>query len=88
MECNNSERGPIDITTSMVGNSLRGLYGRYAVAQLAEVLGNPTRISSEESNKACYYHLLDGYVRIHLNVFCSTASPHLGCVNHTFIPIR
>ena len=59
MECNNSERGPIDITTSMVGNSLRGLYGRYAVAQLAEVLGNPTRISGE-LNKACYYYLLDG----------------------------
>mmetsp|Transcript_3449 Transcript_3449/g.7600 ORF Transcript_3449/g.7600 Transcript_3449/m.7600 type:complete len:531 (+) Transcript_3449:1-1593(+) len=82
----NAEQGHIDVTVSLVGNSLGGLYGRYGVAQLAEVLGNPTQIS-DETNETRYYYLLDGFIRIHLNVFCSTASPMLGCANHTYIPI-
>ncbi|KAL7536086.1 hypothetical protein ACHAXR_006928 [Thalassiosira sp. AJA248-18] len=82
-----AQREPIDVTISIVGNSLGGLYGRYAVAELAEVLESPTQTTSGEENEASHYYLLDGYIRVHLNVFCSTASPHLGCASHTYLPI-
>lgn len=72
------ERDPVDVTISFVGNSLGGLYARYATAHLAEVL-------DKESGNNCY--LFDGFIRLHFNVFCSTASPHLGCASFTFIPM-
>ncbi len=67
---------PVDVTISIVGNSLGGLYARYAIAHLAEVL--------DSCNNT---YLLDGFIFIHFNVFCSTASPHLGCSGFTYIPI-
>ena len=69
---------PVDVTLSIVGNSLGGLYGRYAIAHLAEIL-------EKDQVNNCY--LFDGFIRIHFNVFCSTASPHLGCASFTYIPI-
>jgi len=81
---------PVDVTISMVGNSLGGLYGRYAIAHLSQVLGDLIPNPSEQSspnNESHHHYLFDGRIRIHLNVFCSTASPHLGCANHTFVPI-
>jgi len=82
----------VDVTISMVGNSLGGLYGRYAVAQLAQVLDHHHPIDPIDPNDASAesnggYYSLDGRIRVHLNVFCSTASPHLGCAGHTFFPI-
>ena len=74
----NNQRDPVDITISIVGNSLGGLYGRYAIAFLAEILDN------DEFND---YYLFDGFIRVHFNVFCSTSSPHLGCASFTYIPI-
>ncbi|KAL9181071.1 hypothetical protein ACHAXT_009876 [Thalassiosira profunda] len=73
------ERTPVDVSISIVGNSLGGLYGRYAVAHLAEII-----LDGDESDT---HYLLDGHIRIHFNVFCSTASPHLGCASHTYVPI-
>jgi len=64
-----------DITLSIVGNSLGGIYGRYAIAELA-------RICSTEDGL-----LLDGRYRIHFNVFCTTATPHLGISKHTYLPL-
>lgn len=61
-----------DITISMLGNSLGGLYSRFAIAELVERADNM---------------VLDGQYRLHLNVFCTTASPHLGISKHTYIPI-
>jgi hypothetical protein len=78
-----SQQGHTDITISVIGNSLGGLYGRYAIAHLAEILCEPTH----EADKACNYFLLDGCIRIHLNVFCSIACPHLGCAGFTYFPI-
>mmetsp|Transcript_1412 Transcript_1412/g.2576 ORF Transcript_1412/g.2576 Transcript_1412/m.2576 type:complete len:607 (-) Transcript_1412:4794-6614(-) len=68
---------PMNITVSLVGNSLGGLYSRYAVAKLAEGSTSP-----EEE-----FLLLDGKIRAHFNVFCTTATPHLGISGHTYIPI-
>ena len=88
VDSKSAHRGPTDVTISIVGNSLGGLYGRYAVAHLAEVLGEPTQgLADESKEENCSYYLLDGHIRIHFNVFCSTASPHLGCASHTFFRI-
>ena len=78
-----SQQVHTDVTISVIGNSLGGLYGRYAIAHLAEILCELTH----EADKACNYFLLDGCIRIHLNVFCSIACPHLGCAGFTYFPI-
>jgi len=70
-----------DITLSIVGNSLGGLYGRYAIAKFIERFcesgkGDPNRLRLKHAN-----------YNIHLNIFCTTATPHLGVSRHTFLPI-
>jgi len=72
-----------DVTISIVGNSLGGLYGRYAVAILDELLFT----SDEDGTKDAPHYILDDNIRLHFNVFCSTASPHLGCADRTYFPI-
>mmetsp|Transcript_31666 Transcript_31666/g.65078 ORF Transcript_31666/g.65078 Transcript_31666/m.65078 type:complete len:690 (+) Transcript_31666:239-2308(+) len=94
---NTSSKNPVDVTISVVGNSLGGLYGRYAIARLAEILVSPqpgprnhaSGIDSEgEADRTeKIYFVLDDNIRVHFNVFCTTASPHLGCANHTYITI-
>jgi hypothetical protein len=61
-----------DVTISIVGNSLGGIYCRYAIAQLVERTDNM---------------VLDGAYKLHFNIFCTTATPHLGISKHTYIPI-
>lgn len=87
-----SDTGIQDITISIVGNSLGGIYGRYAIARLAQKaadeenhpeLSNAT--TSSATDEACV--LLDGKYRLHFNIFCSTASPHLGISKHTYVPL-
>jgi hypothetical protein len=56
-------RNSKSVTVSVVGNSLGGIYGRYAVAKLAR-----------EQN-------------LHFNIFCTTATPHLGVSKHTYISL-
>jgi len=69
-------KNPIkDITLSIVGNSLGGIYGRYAIAKLEEVCSTKNGL------------LLDTRYRIHFNVFCTTATPHLGISKHTYVPL-
>jgi hypothetical protein len=70
-----------DITISILGNSLGGLYGRYAIAKLVE--RHCVKESKEED--ACW--IVDGKYRLHLNVFCTTATPHLGVSKHTYLPL-
>jgi Putative serine esterase (DUF676) len=69
----------IDITISLVGNSFGGLYARYAVAKLAETL--QSKVTSQVDM------ILDDRYRVHLNVFCTTATPHLGLAGHTYVPL-
>ena len=68
-----------DITISIVGNSLGGLFGRYAIAKLVE------RHCTKQESDDCW--ILDGTYRLHLNIFCTTATPHLGVSRHTYVPI-
>jgi pimeloyl-ACP methyl ester carboxylesterase len=64
------------VTVSLVGNSLGGLYARYAAAKLLDTC-------QDSGNKAP--PLLDGRFRLRLNVLVTTASPHLGVAGHTFV---
>lgn len=75
-------RGPSNgklqiITISMLGNSLGGIYSRYAMSELVELC--------ERTGDGGY--ILDGKFLLYFNVFCTTATPHLGIAGHTFIPI-
>jgi Putative serine esterase (DUF676) len=69
----------VDITISLVGNSFGGLYSRYAVAKLAEIL--------QSNDTSQIDMILDGRYRVHFNVFCTTATPHLGLAGHTYVPL-
>ena len=55
------------VTVSFVGNSLGGLYSRYAIVELSQS------------------DALD--FKVHFNIFCTTATPHLGISRHTYLPL-
>jgi hypothetical protein len=50
------------VTLSFVGNSLGGLYSRYALSEIDSSIAEPM-------------------------VFCTTATPHLGVSQHTYVPL-
>jgi len=62
------------VSISFVGNSLGGLYARYAISLL------PAELDEEKI-------VPDTRILIHSNVFCTTATPHLGCASNTYITI-
>ena len=71
-----------DVTISVVGNSLGGLFGRYAIAKLVEQC---TPIDDPAHGGKCW--VLKEKYRIHFNIFCTTATPHLGISGHTYVQI-
>lgn len=73
-----------DITVSILGNSLGGIYSRYAIAKLAE---RCDKVKLDGDGHYDILYVLDGSYRIRFNVFCTTATPHLGLADHTFVPI-
>jgi len=85
------------VTISMVGNSLGGLYSRYALAKISELAKVPcvnedndetNPLSKEQQSNSNGSILINGgEIRIHFNVFCTTATPHLGVSGHTWLPI-
>lgn len=60
------------VTISLLGNSLGGIYCRYAIASIVEQTDNM---------------VLDGAFKLHFNIFCTTAAPHLGVSRHTYVRI-
>jgi hypothetical protein len=70
------------ITISLLGNSLGGLYARYALAKLSEGCSRTTDDATGQVRLT-----LNGQHRVDFNVFCTTATPHLGVASHTFLPI-
>jgi Putative serine esterase (DUF676) len=64
--------GPKQVTISLLGNSLGGIYCRYAIANIVEQTDNM---------------VLDGAYKLHFNIFCTTAAPHLGVSKHTYFHI-
>ena len=67
-----------NVTISLVGNSLGGIYSRYAIAKLVE------KCERDEENRCL---ILDDRYRLFFNIFCTTATPHLGLSSHTFLPL-
>ena len=65
-----------NVTYSIVGNSLGGLYARYAVSLL------PYQLQLHQHNPAS-----TATIHLHPNVFCTTATPHLGVSRHTYLPL-
>ena len=59
-----------NLSLSFVGNSLGGLYARYALSQI------PMSVHRGERE-----------VTITPKMFCTTATPHLGVSEHTYLPI-
>ena len=66
------------VTFSIVGNSLGGLYSRYAISLLPYQL----QITSQRNPSAA-----PEVINLHPNIFCTTATPHLGVSKHTYLPI-
>lgn len=60
------------VTISLLGNSLGGIYCRYSIARLMERTDNM---------------VLDSAFKLHFRVFCTTATPHLGLSKHTYFPL-
>jgi len=63
-------------TFSLVGNSLGGLYSRYAIS----LIPYQVQISVQNSSPSTQ-------INLHPNIFCTTATPHLGVSRHTYLPI-
>ena len=88
----------IDVTMSLIGNSLGGLYSRYAISKLATYssssqdnveskIVNNSMNETDPPSVSKETILIDGKIRIHFNTFCTTATPHLGVSGHTWLPL-
>jgi len=77
------------VTLSLVGNSLGGLYSRYAAARVADFASLEYEHSMKQKQvlrppEPC----MTVYGRrLRFSVFCTTASPHLGIADHTYIRV-
>lgn len=69
------------ITMSMIGNSLGGLYARYASTLLYE------NFSDRDGNMFLSEPVSGRLCELSFNVFCTTSSPHLGVSKHTYVPV-
>jgi hypothetical protein len=74
---NNKDDVVVNVTYSMVGNSLGGLYARYAISLLPYQLPLIKDNVTNQQTSVC----------LHPNIFCTTATPHLGVSQHTFLPV-
>jgi len=72
--------GRIFVGISFVGNSLGGLYARYALSLLSPTLHSQPTSSSAEMNVSVPIQLC-------YEIFATTATPHLGVSRHTFLPL-
>ena len=79
-ESKDNENEEAHITYSIVGNSLGGLYSRYAISLVPYQLqlNNNNQQGTTTTSKM---------LNIHPNIFCTTATPHLGVSRHTYLPI-
>jgi hypothetical protein len=83
---NYDDAGLQNITLSLLGNSLGGIYARYAIAELVN-RGHFVVQSSGNATSTTTSYILQGRYRVQFNIFCTTATPHLGVAGHTFLPI-
>jgi hypothetical protein len=90
-----------DVTLSFVGNSMGGLFARYAAARIRDFALQESRhirdkkkteseseiedTKEDDSNNNTRMTMFGR--RLHYNIFCSTAAPHLGTASHTYIKL-
>ena len=70
--CTQSRRH-IHVGLSIIGYSLGGLYGRYALSCL------PSQLTAVTKNE------VKMNIMLHYNIFMTIATPHLACTNHTYM---
>jgi len=79
---NNNDDDVCNVTFSLVGNSLGGLYSRYALSKIPyEIPLSNNDNGDDEDNSS------KKKIRLFPNIFCTTATPHLGVSQHTYLPI-
>lgn len=72
------------VTYSIVGNSLGGLYARFAISLVPRQLSIPRPVASANNNGSSPNNQR---ITLHPNTFLTTATPHLGVSQHTYLPI-
>jgi hypothetical protein len=74
-----------NVSLSFVGNSMGGLYGRYALKEIKYLPNNGASVSHAQQgdDTSCAAAETD----VHPAVFCTTACPHLGVSQHTYIKL-
>ncbi len=80
---NNNDGDAINVTFSFVGNSLGGLYSRFALSKIPYELP----LSNNDNNEDDDNTSSQMKIRLFPNIFCTTATPHLGISQHTYLPI-
>lgn len=90
--CSSGNKNVTDISISFLGVSLGGLYSRYALAKLHELF-TADKTANNNNNMTMTIagngeHEKSIELNVHFNSYYSYASPHLGLVNNTFIPLK
>ena len=65
------------VSLSFVGNSLGGLYARYSLGEIRSLQQPNQQVDAENSI----------HIQVEPKVFCTTATPHLGMSQHTYLPL-
>ena len=71
------------VSLSFVGNSLGGLYARHALSQIPFLQSQPPQPTDSDASSCT----APPPPRVRPAVFCTTATPHLGVSQHTYIPL-
>jgi len=72
-----------DVTISMFGISLGGIYGRYAISDLYEIFCADLNGGMENFSEMT---MDDGKIKVHFNSIHTYMSPHLGISKQTYFP--
>lgn len=72
----NNSHAMANVTISFIGNSLGGLYTRYAISKIVD------RYQTEDGDL-----ILEEKNRLHFNIFVSTCTPHLGIAGLTYFTL-
>ncbi len=79
---NHQQKSHRHVSVSIVGNSLGGLYARYALSKIPSQIKaySPNDLDDDSSD-------VDVNIMVHPEIFATTATPHLGVASNTFLPI-
>ena len=75
-----------DITISVLGYSLGGLYGRHAIAEIANILQAENQNQEKNDIIDKSIDMTIDEIPVHFNLFCSVVTPHLGLSKHLYLP--